>query len=179
MGLTAIALGVAAAGAVASAGTSIYQAQEQKSAARKNAAIQKQQADLQARVAETRRRRQARITKAVQVAKAGGEGVGGSLITSPLTSIDASLAGQSELSQQGLDLTMQSIEGAESQSISQANIGIASAVGNLAQQGGSLYGTYQQGAKLQEQLDQYGRYVAERQPDFVGPKTPDSFYNFE
>jgi hypothetical protein len=41
-----------------------------------------------------------------------------------------------------------------------------------------LYGTYQQGAQVQDQLDQYQQYVDERQPDFVGPKTPDSFYNF-
>jgi len=178
MGVVEVALGLAIASAIAGTATSVYQAGEQKSAARKNAAIQKQQAQQQERLNEVRRRRQARIAKAVQTAKTGGEGVGGSIVTAPMTAIDASLQGQSELSQQGLGLTMQSIENVESQSITQANVGIATAVGNLAQQGASIYGQYQQGSGIQNQINQYETYIAEQQPNFVGPPRPNSFYDF-
>lgn len=115
-----------------STGVSIKSNIDQKHAAKRSAALQRQQAAIQERLAIVRKNREARKLRAIQAASGAAQGGFSSAISGAIGGIEAQRKEQVDLTQSQTQLQLSQIDLAADNAASQANANIGAAFGNFA-----------------------------------------------
>lgn len=113
-------------------GASVLRAKETKKSARKQAAAQKEQAELQRRLEAARQRRTIRISKAQMLAGQAGQGVTSSLAEGAVTGAETTFKTSLEYGQESTALQREQFDIGAAMTAKQADIQIAGALGTFA-----------------------------------------------